>query len=107
MQNDKGANVDLYALSGLLKTRAGVGLGTFDSTASAVVDLPTLVTAMADACADGSKYACLIPEERAFDPETLTEVLRAFGTSSHQVLIASPVWPSKVPPGWAVVECHR
>ncbi|MCI1141788.1 pilus assembly protein TadG-related protein [Sphingomonas sp. WKB10] len=54
-----GANVDLYALSGLLKTRAGVGLGTFDSTASAVVDLPTLVTAMADAATPGTGASVL------------------------------------------------
>lgn len=54
-----GANVDLYALSGLLKSRAGVGLGTFDSTAAAVVDLPTLVTAMADAATPGSGGAVL------------------------------------------------
>ena len=54
-----GANVDLYALSGLLKTRAGVGLGTFDSTASAVDDLPTLVTAMADAATPGTGASVL------------------------------------------------
>ena len=76
-------------------------------TALSGAEWARVITAMADACADGSKYACLIPEERAFDPETLTDVLRAFGTSSHQVLIASPVWPSKVPTGWSVVECVR
>ena len=54
-----GANVDLFALSGLLKTRAGVTLGSFDSTAAAVVDLPTLVTAMADAATPGSGASLL------------------------------------------------
>jgi uncharacterized membrane protein len=54
-----GANVDVLALSSLLKTRAGVSLGTFDSTATSIVDLPTLITAMADASSSSSAGAVL------------------------------------------------
>ena len=43
------ANVDILALSRLLQTRAGVSLGSQGGTAAASVELPTLVTAMADA----------------------------------------------------------
>jgi hypothetical protein len=85
----------------------GLAHGDALHTALSGAEWARVITAMADACADGSKYACLIPEERAFDPATLTDVLRAFGTSDHQVLIASPVRPTEVPQGWNVIECLR
>ena len=73
-------------------------------TALSGAEWARVVAAMAEACVTGDKYACLIPEERAFDPETLTDVLAAFGNTRHQVFLASPVMPSSVPAGWTVVE---
>jgi DNA repair exonuclease SbcCD ATPase subunit len=73
-------------------------------TALSGAEWARVVAAMAEACVGGDKYACLIPEERAFDPETLTDVLVAFGRTKHQVFLASPVMPSSVPAGWTVIE---
>lgn len=73
-------------------------------TALSGAEWARVIAAMAEACVTGDKYACLIPEERAFDPETLTDVLAAFGNTRHQVFLASPVMPKSVPEGWTVVE---
>ncbi len=53
------ANVDILALSRLLQTRAGVSLGSQGGTAAASVELPTLVTAMADAATSPGAAAVL------------------------------------------------
>jgi hypothetical protein len=49
----------------------------------------------------------IIPEDRAWDPSTLAEALRALGSAnlaSSQVLVASTVEPREMPPGWTVVR---
>jgi hypothetical protein len=58
--------------------------------------------------------ACVVcPEERAFDPDTLTAVLEAFGgavddimraSEPPQVIVTSPNPPRTVPQGWTVVQ---
>jgi hypothetical protein len=58
--------------------------------------------------------ACIVcPEERAFDPDTLTSVLEAFGGAlddimrggdGPQVIVTSPNPPRTVPHGWTVVQ---
>jgi len=72
-------------------------------TALSGAEWARVTAAMAAACVPAGKFACIVPEERAFDPETLTEVLEAFSDSPHQVLLASPVKPKKTPKGWKVV----
>jgi hypothetical protein len=62
------------------------------------------MAAMSAACVAPGKYACLIPEERAFDPDTLKSVMEALSGSTHQVILTSPVKPKKVPAGWTVIE---
>lgn len=51
-----------------------------------------------------AEMSIVVPEERAFDPDTLTHVLRAFTSVPCQVLLASPIMPSVVPEGWTVVR---
>ena len=72
-------------------------------TALSGAEWARVVAAMAAACVPAGRFACLVPEERAFDPQTLTEVLEAFSSSPHQVILASPVKPKKTPKGWTVV----
>jgi hypothetical protein len=58
--------------------------------------------------------ACIVcPEERAFDPDTLTSVLAAFGAAlddlmgqgdGPQVIVTSPNPPREVPHGWTVID---
>jgi ABC-type branched-subunit amino acid transport system ATPase component/chorismate mutase len=49
----------------------------------------------------------VIPEERAFDPATLTEVLKAFSNVPAQVIVASPIEPTAIPEGWTVVRVGK
>jgi uncharacterized protein (UPF0335 family) len=73
-------------------------------TALSSAEWARVMAAMAEACVGEGKFAVLIPEERAFDPETLGEVLAAFGATKHQVILASPVAPKKAPKGWTIVK---
>lgn len=45
----------------------------------------------------------LIPEDRAFDPVHLADVMASLGRWSGQVLLGSPTPPARVVPGWTVV----
>lgn len=73
-------------------------------TALSGAEWARVMAAMAEACVPEGRYACVIPEERAFDPKTLSEVLKALGSCRHQVIVASPVAPKPVPKGWTVVK---
>lgn len=49
--------------------------------------------------------AVLIPEDRAWDPKTLSSVMRAYGSFNGQVIMASTVKPrGKVPKGWTIID---
>ena len=49
--------------------------------------------------------AVLIPEDRAWDPKTLSAVMRAYGSFNGQVIMASTVKPrGKAPKGWTVID---
>lgn len=78
----------------------------------------TAALALATAPEEGPCVVC--PEERAFDPETLSEVLAAFDAalaptkaakndpsvdpSAPQIIVTSPNAPDEVPAGWTVIE---
>ena len=76
----------------------------FLHTALSGAEWARVVAAMSSACVPAGKYACIVPEERAFDPETLRDVMAALSACHHQVILTSPVKPKKVPQGWVVVE---
>ena len=68
------------------------------------VEWATVTAALALATAPADGPVVIAPEERAFDPETLSEVMEAFGrTGDAQVILTSPVAPSRVPAGWTVI----
>lgn len=73
-------------------------------TALSGAEWARVTAAMAEACLGDQKFAVLIPEERAFDPLTLTNVMKALGSTKHQVVLTSPVAPKTVPAGWVVVK---
>ena len=62
------------------------------------------MAAMSSACVPAGRYAVVVPEERAFDPATLRDVMAALSGCPHQVILTSPVGPESVPAGWTVVE---
>lgn len=63
-----------------------------------------VTVALASAVAPAGELSVIVPEERAFDPETLTAALRAFSNVHAQVIVTSPIMPSEVPAGWAVIS---
>jgi hypothetical protein len=73
-------------------------------TALSGAEWARVMAAMASACVPAGKYACIIPEERAFDPRTLAAVLEAMAQVPHQIVITSPVKPETVPTGWTVID---
>lgn len=82
----------------------GLVRGDLLHTALSGAEWARVMAAMASACVPDGRYACLIPEERAFDASTLKEVLTALGRTPHQVIVTSPVAPNAVPKGWTVVR---
>jgi hypothetical protein len=65
---------------------------------------------------EGNGLRVVVPEERAFDPYTLRDVLDAFSTARAQVIVTSPIPPAGVLvgddgmitpdalPGWTIVQ---
>jgi hypothetical protein len=74
------------------------------NTALSGAEWARVMGAMASACAGSKSFGVIIPEERAFDPETLTDVMESFQHVPHQVILASPVPPASIPQGWTVIE---
>lgn len=73
-------------------------------TALSGAEWARVMAALADACVPEGRYACIIPEERAFDASTLASVMRALGNSRHQVILTSPVAPKSPPKNWTIIK---
>lgn len=74
-------------------------------TALSGAEWARVTSAIASACIpNDGKLHIVIPEERAYDPQTLFQTMTAFSRVPGQVIIASPVAPTTVPPGWTVVD---
>lgn len=73
-------------------------------TALSGAEWARVMAAMASACVPEGAYACIIPEERAFDAVTLANVMTALAANPHQVILTSPVAPKSVPKGWTVIK---
>jgi hypothetical protein len=65
----------------------------------------TLALAAAVSSDDAADLAVLTPEDRAFDGDTLTAVMRGMSNAPGQVILCSPVPPAgKTPKGWTVID---
>jgi len=65
----------------------------------------TLALGCACSTADSSSLSIFKPEERAFDADTLSQVMKALGDAPGQVLLTSPVKPrGRAPKGWSVID---
>jgi hypothetical protein len=74
-------------------------------TALSGAEWSTMIMALTAATVNGNYDAVVVtPEERAFDPHTLSGVMAALQTSDFQVILTSTVAPATVPEGWTVVE---
>jgi hypothetical protein len=83
----------------------GLQRGGVIYTAMSGAEWARVTGAIAGACiADPKKVAVVIPEERAFDPSTLHDVLVAFGHIDAQVVLTTPVAPRALPTGWSIID---
>lgn len=73
-------------------------------TALSGAEWARVMAALASACVPADQYACIIPEERAFDSVTLGKVMRALGETPHQVILTSPVAPKSPPKDWVIIR---
>lgn len=73
-------------------------------TALSGAEWARVMAALADACVPSDTYACIIPEERAFDAVTLSSVMRALSATPHQVILTSPIAPKSPPKGWTIIK---
>lgn len=78
-------------------------------TALSGAEWARVMGAIAGACADPSKLSVLIPEERAFDGETLYRTLEALSKVPGQIILTVPNWPvldgkAAIPPGWTYIN---
>ena len=73
-------------------------------TALSGAEWARVMAALADACVPDGRYACIIPEERAFDALTLASVMKALNNSKHQVILTSPIAPKSPPKNWTIIK---
>lgn len=74
-------------------------------TALSGAEWARLTLALACASSQNSDLLIFTPEERAFDPSTLREVMGALSDAPGQVLLTSPIkHKGRLPKGWTVVE---
>lgn len=75
-------------------------------TALSGAEWARVTAALAAVCGSSAQDQLVVikPEERAFDPITLSEVLLAFARAPQQILMESPIRPAQIPPGWTLIE---
>ena len=75
-------------------------------TALSGAEWARLTIALGAACMTGGEgiLAVLTPEERAFDPDTLASVMEALTSAPGQVILTSPIEPSKAIFGWTHIK---
>lgn len=83
----------------------GLKKGDVVHSAMSGAEWARVIAACAAVCADTAHpLSLIIPEERAFDPNTLAATMQAFLNIPGQIIIASPVFPSTLIPGWHIVN---
>jgi hypothetical protein len=65
-----------------------------------------VLAAMADVC-KGEGYSLIVPDDRGFDPSTLSTVLFSLGSCTSQVVVHSTTRAESVPEGWTVVDADK
>jgi hypothetical protein len=76
-------------------------------TALSGAEWARLTLALAAATVDRKCLNIITPEDRAFDPATLTQVLLALSTSPEQIIICSAVEPLTIPAEWTVIRTDK
>ena len=85
--------------------RFGFVRGEHLHTALSGAEWARLTLALAAATTADQSLAVLTPEDRAFDADTLTAVMRGLSSAPGQVILCSPVAPAgRTPKGWTVID---
>lgn len=63
-----------------------------------------MLLAIGCAMSQGADFRVFTPEERAYDEQTLFDMMEALTDAPGQVLLTTPVEPSFIPPEWTVVR---
>lgn len=87
----------------LASTRVGLVRGGQLHSALSGAEWSRVLLALSVATTDGSTPCVLAPPDRAWDRDTLTEVMKALNGSSAQIILMSTVKPDPVE-GWSLVE---
>ena len=64
----------------------------------------SMIMAMSAACADSTQFNIITPEERAFDPNTLYNVMGVLSACPYQVILTSTTQPSSDVEGWNIIS---
>lgn len=73
-------------------------------TALSGAEWARLTLALAASVSKEDELNVIIPEDRAFDARTLTEVIYALSASPEQIILCSPVEPEAIPESWTVIR---
>ena len=63
-----------------------------------------VITAIGCATIDNGQFALFLPEERAFDPHTLSGVMGALENAPGQVVLTSTVHPDEANENWTIID---
>jgi hypothetical protein len=85
----------------------GLMKGETMHTALSGAEWARVTAAMASAAVPKGQFAVIIPEERAFDPDTLKEVMESMTACPHQVIITSPIAPSSLCAVMSTTVCMK
>ena len=100
-------STDVFGLEVDTKTdtcRFGLRRGEVIVSALSGAEWARVITAIACATTPESQMAVFVPEERAFDPQTLGTVMRALGKAPGQVILTSTVSPDSAPEDWTILD---
>ena len=95
-----GLHVDMKADT----CRFGLRRGGILVSALSGAEWARVITAIGCATTPEKRMAVFIPEERAFDPSTLGEVMKALGNAPGQVILTSTVLPATPPDNWKIID---
>jgi hypothetical protein len=85
--------------------RVGLKRGDVAHTSLSGAELSRVLLAVLSAEeSEGSTPSILEPEDRGWDPDTLSDVMTALTDSPDQVILMSTVLPARSPEGWRVIE---
>ena len=87
--------------------QVGLVRGGVLHTALSGAEWATVTAAVAMAMPRSSTPHVVIPEDRAFDPNTLRSILKSFASYEGQVLITAVARPKgRLPKGWTVIDLY-